>query len=124
MNPKWEIHKNISVLITYSPHIGYPAETIKQYWEHVESYITLIPRKFSRLWRTDNNEKIIRNDTNTDNIAPWAIGGNLNNSNSITLSHCCEQNDWVAINTFLPLKIRINKISPRGIVMAENFLGK
>ena len=93
--------KNISILNTYAPHVGYPAETIKQYWDMVNAYISLIPNNLIRLWCTDNNGQLSKTDNN--NIGPWALGGKLENLSSVNLAECCDRYDWVASSAhFIP----------------------
>ena len=92
--------KDLSILNTYAPHIGYPVETIRKYWGNAEANITLFPRKCIRLWRTDNNGQLSSNGTNATNIWPCAAWGELNSANSTNLINCCEWNDWVSCNTF------------------------
>ena len=65
--------KDISILNTYTPHTGYPIEYINRYWGKVKAYISLIPNKLIKIWRTDNNGQLCRNDANQTN-KHWAMG--------------------------------------------------
>ena len=91
--------KNLSILNTYAPHIGYHAETLKLYWGMVIAYTSLIPNNLVRVWRTDNNGQLQKTDNN--NVGPWAMWKKLENANSINIAECIDQHDWVASNTHI-----------------------
>ena len=92
--------KDILILNTYAPHMGYKIEHIQKYWNKINAYISLIPKKYIRMWCTDNNGQLRRNDTNENNIGNWTLGKKMDNTNGEELRKCCENNDLVASNTF------------------------
>ena len=82
-----------------------PGGNIGKYWEYMDAYISLIPNNLIKIWRTDNNGQLSRNDTNSQYVGKWTLGGKLENPNSQNLSRICENNEWVALNTFfIPVK--------------------
>ena len=109
--------KNISILNTYAPHIGYPTDTMKEYWEYIAAYTSLIPNNLVKIWRTDNNGQLSQNETNKKYIGKWTMGNRLGNINSQNLSKNCGNNELVARNTHFPLKNTIRKTLRRGTVM-------
>ena len=96
--------KDISILNTYAPHAGYKIETLKNYWNNTNAYISLIPQKYLKIWRSDNNGQVYQNEANSYNIGKWALGGKKDNGNGERLSKCCENNDLIICNTFFSTK--------------------
>ena len=92
--------KNISIINTYAPHIGYPTEIIEEYWKYIEAYTSLIPNNLIKIWCTDNNGQLSRNETNQKYIGKWTMGNKLENLNSQKLSMQCIDNEMVACNTY------------------------
>ena len=96
--------KNLSILNSYVPNIGYPTETIDKYWVYVEAYISLIPNNMVKIWRADNNGQLRRNGTNSNYIGESALENKLGNVSSNNLSKSCGNNEWAESNTFVAPK--------------------
>ena len=103
--------KNISILNTYAPHIGYPAETIENYWKYIEAYTSLIPNNLVKIWCTDNNGQLSQNTANNKYIGKWTLCTKLENINSRNLSAQCENNEWMACNTYYIPKIMTKNLA-------------
>ena len=54
--------KDMSILNTYAPNMGYDIETINNYWDKTKAYISLVPRKYIKIWRTGNNGQVYRTE--------------------------------------------------------------
>ena len=52
-------NKNLSILNTYDPHMGYRPEQIETYWLAIVRYIDSIPKTYMRTRRTYYNEKYL-----------------------------------------------------------------
>ena len=107
--------KVISILNTNAHHRGYPADGIQEYMGNVEAYVTPIPLKFIRIWRTgktDNSPETIK----MPHVGTWALGKKLENASSTRLNTRCELGDWVAGASFCaPNNREIENIETRHI---------
>merc|ERR1712105_258540 len=63
--------KDISIFNTYAPHTGYSTDVIQKYWDKTNAYISLIPRKYIKIWCTDNNGQLYRKEQNEQNVGTW-----------------------------------------------------
>ena len=66
--------KDISILNTYAPHMGYSKAVLKDYWGNTNAYVSLIPRKYTKIWRTGNNGQVWSNEENKFHICKWTLG--------------------------------------------------
>ena len=96
--------KSLSIINTYAPHKGYKQETIENYWNTTRAYLSLIPKNLTKIWGTDNNGQIARNEDNKNYVGEWAKSNVMENHNSKMLRNTCDENDMVLRNTLFKPK--------------------
>ena len=64
---------NLPALNSYAPPDKRDYINITEYWDTLETNLTVINKNISGIRRDDNNEKCIRNTNDKNCIAPWTL---------------------------------------------------
>ena len=96
--------KNIIVINSYSPHMGYDTETINKYWYGVNSHFNNISGNRYKWRLCDNNGLAASNNENNKRIGKWAYNNNIETGSDGNYINTCLANNLKCLNTFLYIK--------------------
>ena len=91
----------ISILNTYTPHMGYDVNYRNTHWDIINAYIDSIPHNNTIIWCNDNNGQLSKSlNKERNSIGNWALGNKCEEGNGINLQNCCNEHNLICANTF------------------------
>jgi len=93
----------ITILTTYAPHKGYPAQDRKQHWGQVEQTIQQIPKSHMAIWCTGSNGQLGENtqEKGTNIVGPYTYSKETEKGNGQRLYNACKTHNLIPMNTWI-----------------------